>query len=254
MLQKRIIPVLLLHDQVLYKTVQFKKPRYVGDPINTVRIFNEKEVDELVFIDIDASKNNGEPNYKIIESIASECFMPLCYGGGIKTVDHVRRIFSIGVEKIILNSILFEKPAIITHIAEIYGTQSIICSVDIKKSLFSKYKVYNHITRKTMSLDPLQYAQTLEKLGAGEILINMVDDDGTRHGYNIDFLNKFSSNFTVPIIASGGADTIMDFEKIFAKTDISAAAAGSMFVFYGKHKAVLITYPQRNDIESLVRG
>jgi cyclase len=254
MLQKRIIPVLLLHNQVLHKTIRFKNIFYVGDPINAIRIFNEKEVDELAFIDIDASKSGNEPNYKMIESIASECFMPLCYGGGIKNIEQARRIFSIGVEKIILNSVLFDKPSLITEISEIYGNQSIICSIDIKKSIFSKYKVFNHVKKQICEKDPYKYAKNLEKLGAGELLINMVDDDGTMHGYNVSFFTKFSACFNIPVIACGGAGTINHFKELFKSSEVSAAAAGSMFVFHGKHKAVLITYPQESDINSITNG
>lgn len=248
MIPKRIIPVLLFHNQVLYKTTKFSKPKYVGDPINTIRIFNEKEIDEIIFIDIDASKYNREPDYGIIERIASECFMPLCYGGGIKTVTQARRIFSMGVEKIALNNILIENPEIVSDFSCEFGSQSIICSIDVKRDFFNKYKVYSHVKKKCYSIKPIEHINNLVKMGAGEIYLNMVDDDGMMHGYNTDFIKSISDHISVPVIACGGAGSISDCIKLFSETDVTAAAAGSMFVFHGKHKAVLISYPDRKDI------
>lgn len=249
MLQTRIIPVLLMHKNALYKTVKYKNPIYVGDPINAIKIFNEKEVDELIIVDIDASKNNMEPNYKFIEDVASECFMPLCYGGGIKTVDQASKIYSIGVEKIAIENGGLGKTSLITDISNIYGAQSLVGSVSINKNIFGKLKVYDHVQGKNLKIDPIGHVKKLISDGAGEIFVNTVYKDGTMTGYDIEFLKTISESINVPMIACGGAATLEDCQKVIKETEVSALGAGSMFVFHGKHKAVLIKYPNRNQIE-----
>lgn len=252
MLQTRIIPVLLLHKNVLHKTVKYKNPTYVGDPINAIKIFNEKEVDELIIVDIDASKNKTEPNYRFIEDVASECFMPLCYGGGITKLEQAAKIFSIGVEKIIIESAGLSDHKIIQQITETYGSQSVVGSISVNKNLFGKHVVFNHVTNKNTKLDPLEQAKKLVSDGVGEIFINTVYKDGTLTGYDIEYLKRLSSAINVPLIACGGAASLEDFQSVVEETEVSALGAGSMFVFHGKHKAVLIKYPNRDQIEKHV--
>jgi imidazole glycerol-phosphate synthase subunit HisF len=253
MLQTRIIPVLLIHKGGLYKTKKFKKPKYVGDPINAIKIFNEKEVDELILLDIDASKENKEPNYKLIEDIASECFMPLCYGGGVKNLEQIKKIFSFGVEKISLNNILFEDDTLVKKAVEIYGSQSIVASVDINKTIFGKHAIYNYKTKKHTTLSYCNFINKLEKIGIGEILINCVYNDGMQTGYDLELLKIIANEVAIPVIALGGASSLEDFKKVIVDTEVSALAAGSMFVFHGKHQAVLIKYPKRDEIEKTLK-
>ncbi|WP_422089416.1 AglZ/HisF2 family acetamidino modification protein [Tenacibaculum ovolyticum] len=253
MLQKRLIPILLLHKGGLYKTKNFMKPVYVGDPINAIKIFNEKEVDELIFLDIDASKKGEGPNYDVIKAIASECFMPLCYGGGVNDFEQADKLFRLGVEKISLNSILFKNKEIISEISKVYGSQSVVGAMDIKKNILGKYFVYDHVKKKNTKLTPVNYAIELEKLGVGEILINNVHKDGKKSGYELDLIKEISYAVSIPVIACGGAGNIDDCAEILNNTEVSAAGAGSIFVFHGKHDAVLITYPNRELIESKIK-
>lgn len=252
MLKTRIIPVLLLHENVLHKTVKYKNPVYIGDPINAIKIFNEKEVDELIIVDIDASKNNSEPNYKFIDDVASECFMPLCYGGGVRTLKQAAKIFSIGVEKVVIENAGISDQKIIKEITETFGTQSVVGSISVNKNIFGKHVVYDYVTNKNLKIDPIEHAKKLIGDGVGEIFINTVYKDGTMSGYDVEYLKKISSAVDVPLIACGGASTLEDFKSVVDETEVSALGAGSMFVFHGKHKAVLIKYPDRNQIEKCV--
>lgn len=254
MLQTRVIPVLLIHNKGLYKTTKFKQAKYVGDPINAIKIFNEKEVDELILLDIDASKEDREPDYKMIEKVASECFMPLCYGGGIKNIEQIRKIFSLGVEKVSLNHCTLLGTRLIEEAAAVFGSQSIVGSINIKRSLFGKYKLYNHVSRKTLAKPIKAFLTEVIDKGVGEILINDVDNDGVMEGFNIELLKDLSSNLAVPIIVCGGAGNLEHCRNVIAQTDASAVSAGSMFVFQGKHRAVLITYPERNKLDLLFKG
>lgn len=250
----RIIPVLLLQDNGLVKTTKFKDPVYIGDPINAVKIFNEKKADELVFLDIDASKNKTPPDYEHISSIASECFMPLAYGGGITTFEEAKRIFDCGVEKVILNSVLFQNTTLVGEIAKTYGQQSVVASVDVKKSFTGKYHVYRHDINTTTKISLNDWLQQVITMGVGEIMITAVDREGTRKGYDLDLYEEIRSSATpVPIIANGGADKIEDFRDVLALRTVDAVAAGSFFVFHGKHRAVLITYPKASDIKEMMR-
>jgi cyclase len=251
MLSTRVIPVLLLHKQGLVKTVKFKKPKYVGDPLNSIKIFNEKEVDELIFLDIDKSKNNKEPDYELITSFASECFMPICYGGGITTIEQMKKIFKIGVEKIALNSSALENESLLREAVSIFGAQSIVVAIDIKKNLLGKYKIYSHNKKKVLKNDIDEYIQLLNNIGVGEIFINNVDLDGAQTGYNIELLKMITKKTDIPVIACGGAGSLEDFKIAKQEAGVSAVAAGSLFVFKGKHKAVLITYPKYNELEKL---
>ena len=252
MLQKRIIPCLLLHKGGLYKTEKFKKPTYLGDPINAIKIFNEKEVDELMFLDIDASVQNKEPNYKIIEDIASECFMPLCYGGGVKTVEQMKKIYSLGVEKISISSQSILNPLLIKEASSIFGNQSVIVTIDIKKDFWGKKKVFINNGKKNTKLDPLEFIKQVEILGAGEIVINSCDNDGIMQGFDYELLKEIKSNTKVPIIALGGAGNLNHIKEVFEVSNVDAVACGSMFVYQGALKGVLISYPSYEKIQELL--
>jgi cyclase len=252
MLRYRIIPTLLLHDKGLYKTVKYsiKKGKYVGDPINAIKIFNDKGVDELIFLDIDASKEKQKPNFDIIKDIATECFMPVGYGGGITTIEEIKKIFQIGIEKVILNAILFDNIDLLKEASLIFGSQSIVASIDIKKNFFGKYKVYNSAKQKNTNLDIKEYIKSLELNGAGEIYITSVDKDGTLEGYDMELIKDVTKNIKVPIIINGGAKDVNDFSRAIKECGVSAVSAGSMFIFNGPHKAVLITYPEYEELEN----
>jgi cyclase len=255
MLFPRIIPCLLVHNKGLVKTVKFSNHKYVGDPINAVKIFNEKEVDELMVLDIDATTENREPDYKMIENLAAECRMPLCYGGGIKTVEQALKIFSLGVEKIAISSIAVENPALISQIAKRVGNQSVIVVMDIKKFFFgSKYEIWTHNATKKTGKDPVEFAKQCETLGAGEMIINSIDHDGVMHGYDFTLIDKIRESINLPITVLGGAGKLDDIGELIRKYGIIGAAAGSLFVFKGKYKAVLINYPNRVEKESLIRA
>lgn len=249
MLQTRVIPVLLLKNKGLVKTIQFKNETYIGDPINAVKIFNDKEVDELVFLDIDASKNGTEPNIPFLQQICTECFMPIAYGGGVRSLDTAKKLFKIGIEKLIFNTLLFESPKVVTNVSNYVGSSSVIASVDLKKNMWGKYAVYSHAGKEVKTKDPVTFAKEAENMGAGEIMVNVVDNDGMMNGYALDIIQKITSTVAVPVIACGGAKDIEDFKKAVKTAGASAVAAGSMFVFYGKHKAVLINYPDRSILE-----
>jgi cyclase len=251
MLKVRVIPCLLLRNGGLVKSVNFKNHKYVGDPINAVKIFNDKEVDELMFIDIEATKQNRGPNYDLLSRISREAFMPLGYGGGVKSVDEVKKLTRLGIEKVSINSFSITNPDIITQAADVAGSQSIVASIDVKKDFWGKHKVYDYLKNKTTNLDPVEFAVEMEKKGAGEILLNSVDNEGTFKGYDIDLINKITSAVSIPVIASGGAGSINDFAKAINEGHASAVSAGSFFVFYGPHKAVLITYPEKKELKSL---
>lgn len=245
MLYPRIIPCLLLKDNGLVKTVQFKKPTYVGDPINAVKIFNEKEVDELVVLDIDASVLGVQPNFRLIEKIAAECRMPLCYGGGVKTVEQVKQIIELGVEKVALSSAVVEDPEIVSNAAKVVGSQSVVAVLDVKKGLSGKYRVHlNNGTKKT-GFSPLELAMQFEGLGAGEIIVNSIDRDGVMGGYDLKLVEMLASRISVPLTFLGGAGELGHLKSLFTQYGYVGAAAGSLFVFKGKYKAVLINYPNR---------
>lgn len=249
----RVIPCLLLQDGGLVKTQKFKKPKYVGDPINAVRIFNDKYVDELIFLDIRASRLNQEPDYDLIARIAGECFMPLCYGGGVKTLEQAKKLVSLGVEKIAVNSACIHQPNLVMQLVAELGAQSVVGAMDVKRNFWGREQVYDASHNKLINLDPLRHAQQMVAAGVGEIFINDVDRDGMFSGYNFELIAKLSQMTNVPLIACGGANDLDDMQKVFA-SGASAAAAGSMFVFYGPHRAVLITYPEYAQIKKLFVG
>jgi cyclase len=243
MLRPRIIPSLLIHDNGLVKTVNFKKPKYVGDPINAVKIFNEKAVDELAIFDIDATVLGKEPNYSLIERLASQSMMPLCYGGGVKTVEQAQRIFSLGIEKIALSSAVIRNPQLITQIADRVGSQSVIVVLDVKKRLLGGYEVYTHNGRKATGVNPFNFVEEAQKLGAGEIVINSIDRDGVMKGYDLELIAKIREKISLPMTVLGGAGSLKDIETVIDKHGVIGVAAGSLFVFKGPYKAVLINYP-----------
>lgn len=243
MLQPRIIPSLLIHEKGLVKSTKFKDYKYVGDPINAVKIFNEKEVDEIIIVDIDASVIGNEPDYRLIEKLAYECRMPLCYGGGIKTAEQAQRIFALGVEKISISSIAVQNPEIITEIANAVGNQSVVVVLDVKKKLFGGYEIYTHNGTKKTGIDPVEFVQKIEKLGAGEIVINSIDNDGTMKGYDLNLLDLIRDKISLPLTILGGAGNMNHIGEVIAKHGIIGVAAGSNFIFKGKYRAVLINYP-----------
>ncbi|CAF30639.1 AglZ/HisF2 family acetamidino modification protein [Methanococcus maripaludis] len=242
MYRNRIIPCLLLKDERLVKTVKFKDPNYIGDPLNAVRIFNDKEADELFFIDISASKRESI-NFDLLKKISSQSFMPLGYAGGIKCLNDAKKIFSIGFEKISLNTIVLKNPDLITEISKIYGSQSVLVTIDVKKNFFGKYYVYNHLKKKITKYNPVDFARKMEVLGAGELVINCVDNDGVMKGYNLKLIGEISKAVKIPIVALGGAGSLKDLDDAI-NVGASAAGAGSLFIYYGPHKAVLINYPR----------
>ncbi len=252
MLRPRIIPCLLIKDKGLVKTINFKNPKYLGDPINAVRIFNEKEVDELLVLDIDATINDVEPDYKMIENIASECRMPLCYGGGVKTIEQAQRIFGLGVEKIALSSVAIENPKFVTQIANIVGKQSVVIVMDVKKKLFGGYEIYTHNGSKKTGIDPLDFAKKMQELGAGEIVLNCIDKDGEMKGFDLTIIEKIRNVITLPFTVMGGAGSLKDIADLIAKYKIIGVAAGSLFVFKGIYKAVLINYPSKDEKLSMI--
>ena len=243
MLQPRIIPSLLIHEKGLVKSTKFIDYKYVGDPINAVKIFNEKEVDEIIIVDIDASVNGNEPDYKLIEKLAYECRMPLCYGGGIKTAEQAQRIFALGVEKISISSIAVQNPEIITEIANVVGNQSVVVVLDVKKKLFGGYEIYTHNGTKKTGIDAVEFVQKIEKLGAGEIVINSIDKDGTMKGYDLNLLDLIRDKISLPLTILGGAGNMNHIGEVIARHGVIGVAAGSNFIFKGKYRAVLINYP-----------
>lgn len=251
-MRARVIPCLLLKGQGLVKTVKFKDPKYLGDPINIVRIFNDKEVDEIVLLDITATPENRPPQFDRLKDIVSEVFIPLAYGGGIRSMEDVRILFSIGIEKIVLNTASFENPAIIRAAADHAGSQAVVVSIDVKRNLFGKYEVYTRCGLKKTGVDPVEHAVAVEKLGAGEIIVNSIDRDGTMQGYDLDLVQKVADAVTIPVVACGGAGNLQHLSDAIKTGHASAAAAGSLFVFQGPLRGVLISYPMPKDLERLL--
>lgn len=247
MYRSRVIPCLLLHNKGLYKTIQFKQPKYLGDPINTVRLFNDKEADELFVLDIGASESGKGPNYENIIRLTRECFMPICYGGGISSIKQVEAVFKLGVEKIALNSALYFQPNLVYEATKIFGSQSIVASMDVKKGFLGSYSVYVTSGSKDTKFDPIQYAKRAEELGVGEILLTSIDHDGMMNGYDYELIGKVSAAVNVPVTAGGGAGKLSDCVKAII-CGASAAAAGSLFVYYGSLRAVLINYPTQQEL------
>jgi cyclase len=247
---RRVIPCLLLSDGGLVKTMRFADPKYVGDPINAIRIFNEKEVDELAVLDIAASKQGRTPDFALIEEFAAECFMPLCYGGGIRNLADAERLFSLGVEKVSLQSAAIENPALITEIARRYGSQSLVVSVDVKRDFWKRPRLFHAARGKQLTIDFRDFVRTTVERGAGEILLNAVDRDGMQQGYDLELVRDAALACSVPVVAVGGASSLADLRRA-VDAGASAVAAGSLFVFHGPHRAVLISYPGYSALEKV---
>lgn len=248
----RIIPCLLPDGNGLVKTRKFKAPTYVGDPINAIKIFNDKRVDELIFLDIAASREGKEPNYALLEKLASECFMPLCYGGGIRDATQARRIVSLGIEKVSVNAAAIESSAMIGAIAAELGASSTVAAVDVRRNWLGRYRVYNAARGKLTDLDPVAHVISLVKAGAGEVLLNDADHDGEQKGFDLNLVRAICGAVDVPVIACGGAGSLADMRAAIQDGSASAAAAGSLFVFKGPHRAVLINYPSQDQISELL--
>ena len=252
MIRNRVIPILLLKNKGLYKTFKFKDTKYVGDPVNAIKIFNDIMVDELVFLDITASKEKRSPNMVVIRDIASEWFMPLCYGGSVNSVEMIREILNVRVEKVCLNTNAVKNPMLIKDAANFFGSSTIVVSVDVKKNLFGKYSVYINGGEEKTNLNPVDWALKIEELGAGEIILNSIDRDGTMLGYDIPLLHSVTSKVNIPVVAAGGASSMNDFSMALKEANVAAVAAGAFFVFHGKHRAVLISYPNESEIDELM--
>ncbi len=251
MLRPRIIPCLLVHKGGLVKTVGFDKPKYVGDPLNAVRIFNEKEVDELMVLDIDASREGRDPDYALIRKLAAECRMPLAYGGGVHAVEQFERLISLGVEKVAISSAAVADPALIGAAAARVGRQSVVVVIDVRRK-HDRYEVYTHNGSRASGLDAIELARRAEAAGAGEIVINSIDCDGAMKGYDLDLVRRARETVTLPLTVLGGAGSLADIGSLVREFGVIGAAAGSLFVFKGVYRAVLINYPSRADKEALL--
>lgn len=247
----RAVPVLLLKGGLLYKTVKFKNAKYVGDPRIAVKIFNDKGADELILLDITATPEGRRPDFKLIEEIAGECFMPLAYGGGIRTIEDAQTIFKIGVEKIVLNTYAVETPAFVTEAARINGSSSVVICIDAKRDALGRYRVCTRSGTQRTGLEPVSFAKQMEAAGAGEIIINSVDRDGTGEGYDLALTRSVADAVKIPVVACGGAGRVEHLRMAVREAGASAAAAGSLFVFQGPHRAVLITFPDDEELEAL---
>jgi cyclase len=249
-LRARVIPCLLLRNGGLVKTVKFAESKYVGDPINAVRIFNDKEVDELMFLDIGATPARAAPSFDLLRDIASEAFMPFGYGGGITTIEQVKRVFATGVEKVVINTAAATNPQLVTAAASLAGSASVVVSIDAKRSWLGAYSVFVNGGKTDTRQDPVEHARRMVDMGAGEILLNAIHRDGTMEGYDLELIRRVSAAVSVPVVAVGGAGRLADFRAAVAH-GASAVGAGSLFVFHGKHRAVLITYPPYAELERL---
>jgi cyclase len=257
MLRPRIIPCLLVHKGGLVKTQQFKAPKYVGDPINAVKIFNEKESDELMVVDIDAAVNKVEPNYALIAKLAAECRMPLCYGGGVTTAEQAARIIDLGVEKVSVSSAAVADPSLLGRMAEAIGRQSVVAVLDVRKKsgLFSKgYELCTHNAKIAHKLDPVAFARQLQDAGVGEIVVNSIDRDGEMKGYDIDLARQMRDALKVPLTVLGGAGSLDHVSELLGACGVIGAAAGSLYVFKGQYRAVLINYPTSQQKDELCRA
>ena len=257
MLRIRAIPCLLVEGGALVKTTRFKDPAYIGDPMNAVRIFNELEVDEIIVLDIRASREGRGPDFKLVRELASQCFMPLGYGGGVSSTDDFRTLFKLGIEKVVVNTAMLKRPALVTEAAKLFGSQSVIASIDVKKNLFGKPKVHapsGHDAAAFPSLDPADFARQAARLGAGEIFLNSVDRDGMMDGYDTDLIRTVTDAVDIPVIACGGAGETQDLRRAVERGAASAVAAGSLFVYQSRLRAVLIKFTDQAELGQLFKG
>ena len=252
MLRTRVMPCLLLSDGGLVKSIKFRDHKYIGDPLNAIRIFNQKEVDELVLLDISRTKTGKPIDFHLIEKIASQCFMPLCYGGGVKSLNDFKALFSLGVEKVSVSSLLFDRPDVVQEAVNIYGSQSIVGTVDIYKPMFrSQYRIKTHCASKKRAMQSADIIKFCEDLGVGEIIINNIDKDGTWGGFDTDLLRYMTTKATVPVVAMGGAGSLKDIQSAVYLGGASAVCIGSMAVFQSKGMGVLIKFPKPSDLEKI---
>ncbi len=245
------MPCLLMSNGALVKTVKFKNPTYVGDPVNAVRIFNQKEVDELILLDIEATTHHRGIDYETLEKLVTECFMPICYGGGVNSIKDMRRLFNLGIEKISLGTAAFENPDLIRQAAAEFGNQAIVVSIDVKKGLLGGYSVRTQQGTKDTKMHPVAAAQYVEKLGAGEILLYSIDRDGTWSGFDLKLVQEVVNAVRLPVVATGGAGSLADIQSAVQQGGASAVAIGSMAVFQGKDLGVLIKFPSRKDQDAI---
>jgi cyclase len=253
MLDIRVIPTLLLKNQGFVKGVKFKNHRYIGDPINTIRIFNDKEADEILILDILSSITCSEPNFKLLADLATEAFMPLSYGGGIKTLNQIETLFSIGFEKVVLNSYAAENLQFISEAVSIAGSSSIVVSIDVKKNFFGRYEMFIKSGTQKINLSPFEYARKAQEMGAGEFIINNIDKEGTKTGYDLQLMKSMTDILSVPVISAGGAGSLIHFKDAVKESNLSAVSGGNFFVYHGKHDAVLIQYPQYEVLKDLFK-
>lgn len=248
----RLIPILLIYQGGVYKTRKFKNPLYIGDPINTIRLFNDLEVDEIMILDINASKEKREPDYEMVEELASEAFMPVGYGGGIRTVEQAKLVLNCGVEKVVVNNAAHTNSALIQECVARFGSQSVVVSIDYAKKILGGLRQYDHVSRKFLQMSPLEAAESAEKLGAGEILLNCVDRDGSMEGLDVELVQEASRSLSVPIVACGGAGSLHHLKEI-EEAGASAIGGGSFFVFRGKQRGILISYPAEEVLREYLR-
>lgn len=257
MLRPRIIPCLLVHQGGLVKTVDFQNPKYVGDPINAVKIFNEKEADELIVLDIDATAKSAEPDYRMIGNLAAECRMPLCYGGGVRTPEQAKRIIALGVEKVAMSAAAVEDPSLVSRTADAVGRQSVVVVLDVRKKsgLFSKgYEIFTRNGKAAQRTDPFELARRMQEAGAGEIVVNSIDRDGQMKGYDLQLAARMRRELRVPLTVLGGAGSHRDIEALLGECGVVGASAGSLFVFKGPYRAVLINYPNPEQKDGICRA
>lgn len=253
MLRPRVIPCLLVKDKGLVKTVKFSDAKYIGDPINAVKIFNEKQVDELIVLDISATSNGQSPDFKMIENLATESQMPLCYGGGVKNIAQAKTIINLGVEKIALSSAILENPTLVSELAEALGSQSVVVVLDVKRKRFgNKYNIWSNNGRINTGKCPIELVKTLQMYGVGEIVLNSIDEDGVMSGYDLILVKKLREHISVPMTIMGGAGSLSDIGRLIEAHGIIGSAAGSLFVFKGVYKAVLINYPSPSEKDKLI--
>lgn len=252
MLKTRVMPCLLLRNRGLVKTVKFKEPKYIGDPVNTVRIYNDQEVDELVFLDITATPENKRINFDLIADIASEVFMPFAYGGGVGTIEDMKTLFSLGVEKVSLNTAAHETPELVREAAARFGSQSVVVSVDVRKSWLGKYEVVVRGGRTRTGQDPVSYCRRMAELGAGEVLLTSIDRDGTMEGYDLALVSQVTKSVSIPVIACGGAGSVEDIGRARREGGASGVAAGSLFIYQGKNRAVLVNFPPQQALKRVL--
>jgi len=252
MLRTRVMPCLLIKDGRLVKTVHFKKPSYVGDPVNAIKIYNEKEVDELILLDISATIESRPPPFQLLSEVVDECFMPLTYGGGVRCLEQIRELFALGIEKVSINSYAVENPSFIQSASELFGSQSIVVSMDVKKTLLGKYTLYTNSGKKATGIDPVGFAKQMGNAGAGELLLYSMDRDGTMKGFDINLIRKVTDAVTIPVIACGGAGKVNDLGTVVSQGGASAVAMGSMVVYQKKDMGVLVNFPSKEELQRVL--